>query len=160
MGIVAYAWWAPLFELEKYRKGVKGVEILRDVNEIMLSSEDPELRALSLEITDRVRRLLEVVKSESMLSDFDERFAVALIMAVPWAVFSLAGVVEALRREPDWEYGLFGCLAISAVLGIGSYYLVPTDIADLHRYLVIPFFFHSGLATIFYIVGNLEEDHP
>lgn len=62
-----------------------------------------------------------------------------------------------MRQEPDWQYGLFGCLFLAAVLG-GVGYVLPTDILWFYRYLVIPLVVYSALLGLFYVAGDDERE--
>ena len=99
--------------------------------------------------------MLAETQGTAALSPGGHRIALALIVGLPWLVLSVVGLVEAVRRNPDWQYGFFGCLALAILLG-GVSFGIPTDVHWFYRYVVFPLAIYSALLGFFFVAG--EED--
>ena len=139
------------FALERY---AKAAEILKDVESTSRSMNEDIASASEL-VAARVGELLGERRAAPALSASRHRVALALIVGLPWLVMSVVGVVEAVHREPDWQYGLFGCLALAILLG-GVGYAVPTEVHWFYRYLVFPLVRYSALLVLFFVAGDAD----
>ena len=79
-----------------------------------------------------------------------------MIMGLPWLLLSIIGVVEGVRRVEDWQYGLFGFMALAALFG-GVAYMVPTDVHWFYRYVLFPLATYSVLVALLFMVGNDDD---
>ena len=142
-------------ELERY---AKAAAVLKDLEGVMTASGNPDVISASETIAERVTDIVaEATETDESLSDGWHRAILALVMGLPWAVFSMVGVVEGTRRESDWEYGLFGCIALAVLLG-GAGYAVPPEIHWFYRYLLMPIAAYGVLGGVFLAAGNDEAD--
>ena len=148
-GVVAYEIQTANFELDKY---AKTATLLKDLDALSLS-ENSSIATTADIIVGRVARILEEHQADRSLSEGQHRVALALILGLPWAVLSMTGIFEGIRKEPDWYYGLFGCLFLASVLGSIGYYL-PTDIHWFYRYVVIPLVILTTLLGLLYVAGD------
>lgn len=140
-------------ELETYAKAAVVLKNLED----LASSNNQDVVSASETIAGQVKDIVaSAADTDRLLSEGGHRTALALVMGLPWAAFSLVGIVEGIRREPDWEYGFLGCLALAALLGIGAY-AIPTDIHWFYRYLLIPIGVHL-LLGVFFVACDDEAD--
>lgn len=153
LGVVGYEIETANFALEKY---ARAAGVLKDLDAVS-SSKDSRIGSAADVIVGRVEDILAETRPDPSLSESQHRMALALILGLPWAVLSIAGIVEAVRREPDWQYGLFGCLFLAALLGSVAYY-VPTDIHWFYRYLLIPLVVYSALLGMLFVAGDDEAE--
>lgn len=149
LGVTMYEIETASFALEKY---AKAASILKDLDAVS-SSKNSDVVAVAAVTTDRLREILAESHADRSLSDAEHRVALALILGLPWVVLSVIGVVEGVRREPDWQYGLVGCLFLAAILG-GVGYWLPTDLHWFYRYLVTPLVIYLSLLGLFYAAGT------
>ena len=155
VGAIVYEVYTGHLELTRYERALK---ILNELETSALSSDVPLIKATAAAIAERVNEIVvEARAKDESLSDTTHRSLLALALGLPWIVFSFTGVVEGVRRDRDWHYGLFGSLAIGALLGtIG--YAIPTDLHWLLRYVAIPLSVIVILALLFILVGDDDDD--
>ena len=151
--MVAYEIETANFALEKY---ARAAAILKDLDAVSSSTNEGIAAATDL-VAERVGELLATARADPSLNENQHRVALALIASLPWLVLSAIGVLEAVRRVPDWQYGLFGCLALAALLGSVGYY-IPTDVHWLYRYVVFPLVTYSALLGLFFAVGDEDGE--
>ena len=130
LGVVVYEIETANFSLERY---ARAAAILKDLDASSTSTNERIATAANL-VAGRVGELLVETRTDPALSERGHRIALTLIVGLPWLVLAVVGVVEAVRREPDWQYGLFGCLALAALLG-GVAYVIPTEVHWFYRVL-------------------------
>ena len=152
-GVVVYEIQTSNFQLQKYATATM---VLKDLD-ILASSDNVGIASSADAIVKRISEILAETHADPSLSQSQHRIALALTLGLPWVVFSVAGIVEALRREPDWHYGFFGCLFLAVVLGSVGY-MIPTDIHWFYRYLVVPVVVIAALLGLFYVAGEDDED--
>ena len=140
------------FALEKY---ARATAILKDLDGLS-SSEDARIAPLADSLVDRVATILSETQANPSLSATGHRLALVMIMGLPWLILSTIGVVEAVRRVEDWQYGLFGFLALAALFG-GVAYMVPTDVHWFYRYLLLPLATYSVVVTSLIVIGNDDD---
>lgn len=152
VGVVVYEIETSNFAMAKY---AKAAAVLKDLEASSASTNEGIAAAANL-IVERVGELLEETGADPGLSESGHRIALAMTVGLPWLVFAVTGVVEAVRREPDWQYGLFGCLALAVLLG-GVAYSIPTQVHWFYRYVVFPFVVYSGLLGLFFAAGDEDR---
>ena len=152
VAVVVYEIQTANFALYKY---ARAAAILKDLEEASTSTNVGIASAAGV-VADRVGELLAETGADPSLSETDHRVALALIVGLPCLVMSIVGVVEGLRREPDWQYGLFGCLALALVLG-GVAFGVPTEMPWFYRYVLFPLAVYAGLVALF-LTAEGEDD--
>ena len=155
VGAIVYEVYTAHLELSRYERALK---ILNELETRVLSSDVPSIKATANAIAARVEEIVvEGRTKDESLSGTTHRSLLALALGIPWIVFSFTGVVEGVRRDRDWHYGLFGLLAIGALLGtIG--YAIPTELHWLLRYVAIPLSVVVILALLFLLFGDDDDD--
>ena len=153
LAVVVYEIETANFALEKY---ARAAAVLKDLDAVSSSTNEGVAAAADL-VTDRVGELLAMARADPSLTENQHRLALALIASLPWLILSIIGVVEAVRREPDWQYGWFGCLALATLLG-GVGYHIPTDVHWFYRYVFFPLATYSALIGLFFAVGDEDGE--
>jgi hypothetical protein len=150
---VSYELTTSTFRLDKF---LKASELLVEL-EPLISSKNELVRDSAEEIIEQVQAiLLQEQNSNIGLTTEEQRWALVILMSVPWILFSLAGIYEAFAKEPDWAYGVIGCWAIAFLFGWASFY-IPTEIHWFYRYIVIPILSYGVLTTFFYSIADNDE---
>ena len=149
LGVVAFEIQTANFVLEKY---ARSTAILMDLDALS-SSDDPRIGPLADSLVEGIENILSEHQADPSLSDTQHRIALAMIMGLPWLVLSIIGIVEGVRRVADWQYGLFGCLALAALLG-GTAYMVPTGLHWFYRYVLLPLATYSVLVGLLYMISD------
>lgn len=144
LGVAVYLIETADTELEQH---ARAAAILKDLEVVMTASENPDVVSAAATIARRVKEIVaEATEANGSLSEEGHRVVLALIMGLPWAVLSLIGIVEGVRRESDWEYSLFGPLALAALFSAVAY-AIPVEIHWFYRYVLIP-------VAVYIIVGG------
>ena len=100
--MVAYEIETAHLALNKYGKAT---DILKDVDALMSSSNDPTIVSALEIIAANIQNILaETGEIDRSLTTTQHRVALMLILGLPWAVLSILGIREGIRREPDWQY--------------------------------------------------------
>ena len=153
LGVVVYEIETASFALDKYGRVAT---MLKDLESTSRSTNESIASSTAL-IADELEELLAGTGAPSALSVREHRIALALIVGLPWLVLSIVGIVEGVRREPDWQYGFFGCFALAVLLGAVAY-VIPTEVHWFYRYVVFPFAVYSGLVGLFYAAGKEDVE--
>ena len=152
LSVVSYEIQTANFTLDKY---AQATAILKDIDALS-SSQDTSIAVLADAMVVSIEEILSETEADPSLSEFQHRLALTLIIGLPWLLLSIIGIVEGVRRVPDWQYGLFGCLTLAALLG-GIAYTIPTDIHWFYRYILIPLATYSFLVALFYAAGDDDD---
>lgn len=135
-------------------KHSKSINILKDLD-TLISSKNKEISETSKVILSNIQKDLITKPQEN--SD-NSRLVLPLIMAIPWLIAAIFSIIEARKKQPDWEYGLLGCVVLTAIFG-GTSYFVPTDLHWFFRYICIPLFTFTIVGITFYKLGNDKQNH-
>ncbi|SFX42114.1 hypothetical protein [Marinospirillum alkaliphilum] len=153
IGIVSYELATSTFRLDKYQKAADLLSSL----EPLLESRNETVRSSAQEMAANVKSIMLNEPGESFgLTSDQHRIALVILMSVPWIILSFVGIIEKFKGDPDWAYGLVGCLFLAFLFGFASYY-VPSDLHWFYRYVAIPFVTYAVALSLFYAVSDDDE---